>query len=176
VRFYELEQIDDLVFMLMDYVDGTTLRKEIFRSNGTPLTPVRILEILYPVCSALHYAHQKGVVHCDIKPANIMVDTTGKVLVADFGIARVTDAATVTMVGAGTPAYMAPEQAKGMEPTPETDVYALGTVLYEMLTGGERPFTGSRATITGSTSERVLWEKLNLLPEPPSQYNRLYRR
>lgn len=165
VRFYGLEQDDEIAFILMDYIEGSTLRKEIFRAQSSiPLE--RVLEIMKPVCSALHYAHQSGVVHADIKPANIMIHNNGIVLVADFGIARATESATATMVGAGTPAYMPPEQARGQVLTPQSDIYSLGIVLYEMLTGGERPFTGERARITGGTTEKIIWEQLNA--EPPS--------
>ncbi|NIM95684.1 MAG: ABC transporter substrate-binding protein [Anaerolineales bacterium] len=170
VRFYGLEQDKFLAFMLLDYVEGTTLRREIYRSKG-PFKPERVLEILRPVCAALNYAHKQGVVHCDAKPGNIMIDRSGKVLVTDFGIARMTDAATATMVGMGTPAYMAPEQVRGLDPTPQTDIYALGVLMFEMLTGGERPFTGERATVTGSTSEKVRWEQINLEPPSPKKWN-----
>jgi serine/threonine protein kinase len=170
VRFYGLEQDNDLAFMLMDYVEGTTLRKEIFRAKR-PFPPERVLEIMRPVCSALHYAHQMGMVHCDAKPGNIMIESSGRVLVTDFGIARMTDAATATMVGIGTPAYMAPEQVQGENPSPRTDIYALGVLLFEMLTGGERPFTGELADTTGSTGEKVRWEKIHLEPPSPRKWN-----
>ncbi len=170
VRFYGLEQVDDLAFMLMDFVDGTTLRKEIFHAKQ-PFTHQRILQITRPVCSALHYSHQMGMIHCDVKPANIMIHNNSTVLVTDFGIARMTEGATTTMVGAGTPAYMAPEQVRGEDPIPQTDIYALGVVLYEMVTGGERPFTGENAQTTGSTSEKVRWEQMHLAPPPPQQFN-----
>ena len=170
VRFYGLERDGDLVFILMDYVDGTTLRKEIFHAKE-PFSAKRIMKIMRPVCAALGFAHQSGFVHCDVKPANIMINTNGTVLVSDFGIARMTDAATATMVGAGTPAYMAPEQARGDDPTPQTDIYALGVMLFEMLSGGERPFTGENARTTGSTSEKIRWEQMNLVPPLPSQFN-----
>jgi serine/threonine protein kinase len=119
----------------------------------------------------MQFAHGEGMVHCDIKPGNIMIHRNGTVLVADFGIARMTDAATTTMVGMGTPAYMAPEQIGGLDPTQGTDIYALGIVLYEMLTGGERPFTGEHAQTTGSTSEKVRWEHIHLEAPSPRLYN-----
>ncbi len=171
VRFYGLEEDGDLAFLLMDYIEGSTLRKEIHRLKA-PFPTQRILEIMRPVCSALHYAHQSGFVHCDVKPANIMIHANGTVLVSDFGISRMTESAsTMTMVGAGTPAYMAPEQARGENPTPQTDIYALGVVLFEMLTGGERPFTGENARTTGSTSEKIRWEQVYLESPSPRGYN-----
>ncbi len=171
VHFYRLEEDDGLVFMLMDLVEGQTLRKVISQSEE-PFSFEKVLEIMRPVCSALHYAHQKNMVHCDVKPANIMIEKSGRILLADFGIARQTEGATTTtMVGAGTPAYMAPEQARGEDPTPRTDIYALGIVLYEMLTGGERPFTGEMATVTGTTGEKVRWEQVNLKPMSPRRFN-----
>ena len=90
--------------------------------------------------------------------------------VSDFGIARMVDAATSTLMGAGTPAYMSPEQIKGKDPTPQMDVYSLGVVLYEMLTGGERPFVGDAAQTTGTTAEKVIWEKTHLEAPSPRRY------
>jgi serine/threonine-protein kinase len=170
VRFYGLEQDGPLAFMLLDYVDGENLKRLIFDAAG-PMSPDQTLLIMRSVCSALQFAHGEGMVHCDIKPGNIMIHRNGTVLVADFGIARMTDAATTTMVGMGTPAYMAPEQIGGLDPTPGTDIYALGIVLYEMLTGGERPFTGEHAQTTGSTSEKVRWEHIHLEAPSPRLYN-----
>ena len=169
VRFYELEQEGRKVFMLIDYVEGESLKHKIFDAQG-PLPFYQIMEVMRPLCQALQYAHNEGLVHADVKPGNIMIDKTGRVLLSDFGIARMTESATVTMVGAGTPAYMSPEQARGEMPTPQTDIYALGIVLYEMLTG-ERPFTGELATISGSTGEKIRWEQLNLNPLSPRQLN-----
>jgi serine/threonine protein kinase len=171
VRIYGLEEDGDLAFILMDYIEGITLRTEI-RRRGKPFPLERLLEIMRPVCAALHFAHQSGIVHCDVKPANVMIEDSGRVLVSDFGIARASEAATATLVGAGTPAYMAPELTRGENPTPHTDIYALGVILFEMLTGGERPFKGEQAEITGSTGEKVRWEQANLEPPLPSHYNR----
>jgi len=170
VRFYGLGQEDRLSFMLMDYVEGHPLRQEIFGAPG-PLPLTRILEVMQPVCVALHYAHSQGFAHCDVKPANILIEKSGRVLLADFGIARKIEAATATLVGAGAPAYMAPEQVRGEDPIPQMDIYALGIMLFEMLTGGERPFTGERAHITGSTNEKIRWEQIHSRPPSPRKFN-----
>jgi serine/threonine protein kinase len=165
VRFYGLEQEGHLVFMLIDYVEGQSLKLKIF-DEKIPETYEQVMMVMRPLCQALQYANNEGLVHADVKPGNIMIDKTGRVLLADFGIARMTEAATATMAGAGTPAYMSPEQARGEDPTPQTDLYALGIVLYEILSGGERPFTGEHSRTTGSTGEKIRWEQLNL--QPPS--------
>ena len=94
-------------------------------------------------------------VHCDVKPSNIMIHQNGTVLLADFGIARMTDVGNATMIGTGTCAYMTHEQVQGRDPTIQTDIYALGIALFEMLTGSERPFTGEYAQTTGTKSEKV---------------------
>jgi len=170
VRFYGLEKSDGLVFLLMEYVEGSTLRKEIYDTDS-PFSMERILEVMQPITAALNYAHKKGFIHCDVKPANIMLHKNGNILVADFGIARMSESSTVTMAGAGTPAYMSPEQVLGDFPTPQMDIYSLGVMLYEMLTGGERPFTGEHAQVTGATAEKVRWEQRNLNPPSPRIYN-----
>lgn len=171
VRFYGLEEDDLKAFILMEYVEGPTLREEIRRAGAGGMSLERIQQVMGDVCSALSYAHNKGLVHCDIKSGNVLIDKSGKAYLSDFGIARGVDAATSTMVGIGTPAYMAPELIKGLDPTPQTDIYALGILLYEMLTGGERPFTGERATITGTTAEKVRWEHLKLEACPVTEVN-----
>lgn len=170
VRFYGLEQEGHLAFMLLDYIRGKTLKRVMFDAGG-PMPLDEVGTIMQAICTALQYAHTQGLIHCDMKPGNVMVNHNGNVLVTDFGIARMMDAATATMVGMGTPAYMAPEQARGLDPVPQTDIYALGVLLFEMLTGGERPFTGDRAQATGSTSEKVRWEQVNLKPPSPRAYN-----
>jgi len=171
VRFYGLEESEGLAYILMDYIKGLTLRREIFLNSGG-MRPSRILQILQPVCAALHYAHLLGMVHCDIKPANIIIHRNGTVFLTDFGIARVTGTRTQTALVSGTPAYMAPEQSQGEAPSPATDIYALGVVLFEMLTGGERPFSGDSVVSKSQTTQRIIWEKRNLDPPPPSRFNR----
>jgi serine/threonine protein kinase len=171
VRFYGLEQDDMLTYILMDHVEGSNLRAEIYRYRQTGMPPDDVVKYMQGICSALHYAHHSGIIHCDLKSGNVLIDEKGRPLVTDFGIARMTDTATTTLVGVGTPAYMAPEQILGRDPTPQTDIYSLGITLYEMLTGGERPFTGERATIKGTNSEKVRWEQIYLPPPSPCEWN-----
>jgi len=170
VRFYGLEQDGPYAFMLLDFIEGRNLKRTIFDAGG-PLPLDQVHKVMRSICTALQFTHREGLTHCDIKPGNIMIDHRGDVLLADFGIARMTDAATATMVGMGTPAYMAPEQIRGQDPTPQTDIYSLGIVLFEMLTGGERPFTGENARTTGSTSEKVRWEQVHMQPPSPRKWN-----
>ena len=170
VRYYGFFQQDKLAVMLLDYIDGMTLQEKIYE-DGLNISTDFLQKLVIAVCGALNYAHRQGLVHCDIKPGNIMMDRYGKVLLTDFGIARMTDAATATMVGFGTPAYMAPELVRGQDPTPHSDIYSLGVVLYELVTGGERPFTGERAQASGTLSEKVRWEQVHPPPVAPRAYN-----
>ncbi len=171
VGFYGLEQADGLAFLLMDYIDGSNLGLEIPRVK-TAFSMPQALYILRPVCAALHYAHQMGVVHGDLKPANILIHRKGTVLVTDFGIMRLVETATASSRRIpGTPAYKAPELIQGHSPTAQSDIYALGIVLYEMLSGGKRPFEGDQAKIGGSVEERICWEQINLAPPPLRRIN-----
>jgi serine/threonine-protein kinase len=170
VRFYEVKEHGVLAFMVLDYIEGQTLRK-LLRLQGRPFTPGETLAYLRPIVAALSYAHRQNVVHCDMKPANVMIDGYGKVFVADFGIARVSESATVTFSTPGTPAYMAPEQWRGGDEVyPATDVYALGVMLYEMLTG-RQPFTGETVQTKGHTREKIMQEHFTQPPPLPSQLN-----
>jgi hypothetical protein len=140
---YDVEQSGNLYYIAMRFVQGTTLR-DILRDNG-PLPLETIVGIVKPIASALHYAHQHGVIHRDVKPGNILVEPDGTVLLTDFGIARAADnsqsALTATGHVMGTADYLAPEQISGRPAETRSDVYSLGVVLYEMLTG-VTPFAG----------------------------------
>ncbi len=124
------------LFFAMEFVEGANLHDII---HGGELTPEQTLSIAAQICTALAYAHGKGVVHRDMKPANVMIDTESQVKVADFGLARLTDptaetyGTTVTGTVMGTPDYMAPEQTRGMNVDHRADIYSLGVMLYEML-------------------------------------------
>jgi len=170
VPFYGLYQTDDATFLLEAFIDGSTLKK-VLQNTGGLFSTSQALAYLQPICAALGFAHANGVVHCDVKPGNVMVSTTGAVYLTDFGIARHADSSTTTLAGAGSPAYMPPEQIRGEELSPAADVYALGVMLFEFLTG-ERPFLGSEAQAERAgptTAERVRYAHLNLpAPDPRS--------
>jgi tRNA A-37 threonylcarbamoyl transferase component Bud32 len=126
-----------LPYLVLEYVDGVTLRDAM---RAKRLTPAEALKIIPQVCDALEYAHAQGVVHRDVKPENILLDRSGKVKIADFGLAKVADPSGVSLThtrqAMGTPHYMAPEQwEKPSEVDHRADIYALGVVLYELLTG-----------------------------------------
>ena len=128
-----------ILYLVMAFVDGGSLKERI-DSGPMPLNQVEVL--LRQVASALDYAHRRGVVHRDIKPDNVLLDAEGHALLGDFGIAKIVEGETgLTTTGGivGTPAYMAPEQGQGLSITPKADIYSLGVIVYEMLTG-RQPF------------------------------------
>jgi serine/threonine-protein kinase len=140
VSIFDRGEADGSYFIVMEYVEGKTL-KELIRSRGLCPVPVAIA-YTRQILSALRYAHRNGVIHRDIKPHNVIVDTEGVVKVTDFGIARA-GASQMTEEGAiiGTAQYLSPEQARGAPVDQTSDLYSTGIVLYELLTG-EVPFTG----------------------------------
>lgn len=144
VNVYDWGREDDTYFIVMEYLPGKNL-KEILEERGN-LRPDQAIEIGRQVASALAYAHKSGIVHRDIKPHNIILSREGQVKVTDFGIARVQKGGQLTQTGSvmGTAQYISPEQAQGKETTPSTDIYSLGIVLYELLTGSV-PFDGESA-------------------------------
>jgi eukaryotic-like serine/threonine-protein kinase len=141
---YELTRDGDSMLMVMEYVRGETFEKLSTRSGPLPLD--RAIVLCTHVLEALHHAHAAGVVHRDLKPANLMLTTIGDVKVMDFGIARVAGTEHMTNDGfmMGTPAYMAPEQVRGQEVDPRTDVYSMAVVLYRLVTA-QLPFKADTA-------------------------------
>jgi len=140
-RMHDLGEHAGQHYLTMEYVDGVDLRTLIAREG--PLAPARATRIALAVCEGLAAAHAAGVMHRDLKPANVLVEKGGRVVLTDFGIARalVDEAAQRTQGTAGTPMYMAPEQLSGGELGPRADLYAVGLMLYEMLTAA-MPFSG----------------------------------
>jgi class 3 adenylate cyclase/tRNA A-37 threonylcarbamoyl transferase component Bud32 len=133
------ETQDGTYYLVMEYMEGGTL-EDLIQQEGS-LSPERATEVALQVAKALHVAHERGVIHRDIKPQNIILSKTGEAKVADFGIARAATATTMTQAGSviGSVHYISPEQALGEPATPKSDLYSLGVVLYEMLTG-ELPY------------------------------------
>lgn len=138
---YDYGEANGSAYLVMELVDGQPLSDVLAREGALP--PERAMGLLAQAAAGLSAAHAVGVVHRDVKPGNLLVTPEGRVKVTDFGIARAADAAPLTATGQvmGTAQYLAPEQAMGRPSTPASDVYALGVVAYEALTG-ERPFTG----------------------------------
>jgi serine/threonine protein kinase len=146
VTVYDFGEAEGMSFLAMEFIDGVGLERIVAESGRLPL--VRAAGLTAQVADALDYAHQHGVVHRDIKPANIMVEAGERVKVTDFGIARVTDSGeNLTQTGGllGTPSYMSPEQAKGKKVDGRSDLFSVGCVLYELLTG-RKAFTGDNIT------------------------------
>ena len=144
IRIFDLGVADGLRFITMEFVEGQDLSSLLEERHK--YTPEETVKILRQVCAALEAAHAEGVVHRDLKPQNIMIEASGRVCVMDFGLARSMETTGMTQAGTvmGTPAYMSPEQAKGMPADERSDLYSLGIIAYQMLTG-EVPFKADSA-------------------------------
>lgn len=160
---YSLGENYTIPYICFEFVTGTSLKSVIERNRVLPIK--RIVRIITDIAEALEYAHAKGIVHRDIKPENVMLSKRNEVKVMDLGIARSTGAATLTSTGAtlGTPFYIAPEQIESSEVDGRADLYSLGVLLYEMLTG-HLPFFAE-------TAVNVILMHLNEAPKPPSSFN-----
>jgi serine/threonine protein kinase len=135
VGVYDVGEEDGLPYIVMEYVDGDTLAELMARTS--PMEPDRAVDLLLQICAGLEHAHAAGLVHRDIKPQNLLVRNDGVAKIADFGIARTLQATQLTQAGTvlGTAAYLAPEQAAGERATAAADIYSLGAVAYELLSG-----------------------------------------
>ena len=132
-RVFDIGDADGSPFLSMEYVDGEDLASVVRRIGR--LSPERATEIARQICAGLAAAHERGVIHRDLKPANVMLDGAGKIRITDFGLAGIAASIQGSDIRAGTPAYMAPEQLGGKEVTAKSDIYSLGLILYEILTG-----------------------------------------
>jgi beta-lactam-binding protein with PASTA domain len=150
-------------YIVMEYIEGRTLHE--FLTAGRKPSMPQSVDLAQKVAMALAAAHLQGVIHRDIKPANIMVTREGEVKVTDLGIARMETAETAPQTSAvlGTAAYLSPEQAQGQPVDARTDIYSLGTVLYELLAG--------RPPFTGDSPVAIAYKQVNETPAPPSQLN-----
>ena len=132
-RVYDIGEVEGMPFISMEYVDGEDLASLLLRIGRLPAD--KAVETARKLCAGLTAAHDRGVIHRDLKPQNIMINKRGEVVIMDFGLAAISDQLTGAEVRNGTPAYMAPEQLKGAGVTARSDIYALGLVLYELFTG-----------------------------------------
>jgi hypothetical protein len=160
-RVYDLGDADGNIFLSMEFVDGEDL-ESLLRRVGQPPRP-KALEMARRICAGLAAAHERGVLHRDFKPANIMVDSRGQIRIMDFGLAAATNQLAHIDVRSGTPAYMAPEQLSGTEVTACSDIYALGLVLHEL-------FTGRKAFPASSVMDLMRQQQAGI--EPPPELDR----
>lgn len=162
VTIHDAGRTEDLAYIAMEFLNGRTLQ-EILEA-GVALPPERCAEIAARIADGLAFAHANDVVHRDIKPANIMVFDDGRVKIADFGVATIpTGAQTVDGMAFGSPKYMSPEQINGLRADGRSDIFSLGAVLYEMLTG--------RPAFSGDNLNAILFQVLNSAPPLPSSFN-----
>jgi beta-lactam-binding protein with PASTA domain/tRNA A-37 threonylcarbamoyl transferase component Bud32 len=162
VGVYDRGEYDGTYYIAMEYLEGRSL-KQIVQEEG-PLAPERAIALIVQILRASRFAHQRGVIHRDIKPHNVIVDEEERVKVTDFGIARA-GASDMTETGSimGTAQYLSPEQAQGHAVSAQSDLYAIGIVLYELLTG--------RVPFDGDSPVTIALKQVSELPIPPSAYN-----
>jgi len=163
VIIYDVGSNENFQYIVMEYLDGPTLQQEIQKKGSLPIN--KVISIIRQLASALDYAHQQGLVHRDIKPANVIVGARDHITLTDFGLVKAANMAKITGEGiaSGTLKYMSPEQAMGKELDGRSDVYSLGVVAYEMLSG-EAPFSAT-------TPYQVLSELIHKPPPPLSPLN-----
>ncbi|MGH8667658.1 MAG: serine/threonine-protein kinase [Burkholderiales bacterium] len=164
VTVYDVGKEGDVAYMAMEFIEGAELRSLIGEGRAMPVS--QSVSIAAQVAEGLAYAHQHGVVHRDVKPANIMVINDGPVKITDFGIARMraaTDELTQTGMMLGSPKYMSPEQVIGKRADHRSDLFSLGVILYELLTAGA-PFNGENVTA-------LMYQIVNFAPPAPSAVN-----
>lgn len=160
VAIYDAVADDEASYIVMEYVDGTTLEKFTSFEN---LLPIRlIVEIIFKCARALDYAARQGVIHRDIKPANILLAGESDIKISDFGAALTLASETTQVTGIGSPAYMSPEQVKEHSLTHQTDIFSLGVVMYQLLTG-KLPFHGTN-------NFSMIYQIINVDPPPPSEF------
>jgi hypothetical protein len=157
VTIYDAGEQDGMFFIAMEFMEGTTLQALL--NDKRLLSPEETIRISRQICKGLDYAHANGIVHRDVKPANIMIAADGTVKIMDFGIAKTGGGLTSTGQVLGTPNYMSPEQVKGKELDGRSDLFSFGVVLYEMVTG-EKPFVGQNVTT-------IIYKIVHETPIPP---------
>ncbi len=145
ITVHDAGEQDGRLYIVMAYMSGGTLKGRMDHQMGLP----EVLPVVHQIADALHYAHERSIIHRDVKPVNVLLDGDGRAVLSDFGIAKVMESAehhlTRPGAGVGTPEYMSPEQCRGGKVDPRSDIYALGVMIYEMLTG-RTPFQADNYT------------------------------
>jgi serine/threonine-protein kinase len=176
VPVYDFFTVGSKNFLVMQYIEGMDLAT--IMRNSAPLRPVVAALIAREICCALKHAHATGIIHRDIKPTNILISHEGEIKVSDFGVAKGSRSPDLTATGAviGTPFYMSPEQASGEKLTPQSDIYSVGIVLYEMLTG-QKPFSGADGNaITAKVSRGKYKSPFWLDPHHSARLSRIIKK
>ena len=158
MAIYDADAADDYSYIVMEYVDGPTLEHFCNVANLLPVD--RVVEIAFKCSLALEFAHRHGIIHRDIKPANILLGAKGDIKVSDFGVALHAGGDHTHLQGVGSPAYMSPEQVQDKELSHQTDIYSLGVVMYQLLTG-KLPFIAANKA-------SLLYQIMNIEPSAPS--------
>lgn len=163
VTIYDVGRTGDIAYIAMEYLHGRELRDVLNENSKLPVS--QVLDVVIQVAQGLAYAHEHEIVHRDVKPSNVMIVRDGHVKITDFGIARMASAAVRTQTGMvlGSPKYMSPEQVLGKLTDQRSDIFSLGVMLYEMLTG-QVPFMGENVNA-------IMYQTLNAIPAPPSNAN-----
>ena len=160
VAIYDAVGEDQLCYIVMEYVPGGTLEKYCKVESLLPID--KVIEIIFKCSKALAFAHRHGIIHRDIKPANIMFSDGLDIKISDFGAALTEQTDTTQVIGVGSPAYMSPQQVKEQPLTHQTDIFSLGVVMYQLLTG--------RLPFTGNNNYSTVYQIINVDPPPPSLY------
>lgn len=160
VTIYDVGKSGEIAYIAMEFLQGRELRDVL--NDGKRMPVEQVINVVAQVAQGLAYAHEYGIVHRDVKPSNIMIVRDGHVKITDFGIARMASAAVRTQTGMvlGSPKYMSPEQVVGKQTDQRSDIFSLGVMLYEMLTG-QAPFAGENINA-------IMYQTLNSVPPPPS--------
>ena len=173
VAIHDVGMFKDFCYITMEYIEGPTLDKFCRKDSLLPVN--KVTELIFSVCNALDYAHKQGVIHRDIKPANIMLDSSGTAKITDFGVAQMTEK-TAEMGIFGTPSYMSPEQLRDEIAGNESDLFSLGCVLYELLSG-ERAFPGENSfSIMYKITHEEPVSVLSLRPDLPEIFGEIIRK
>lgn len=158
-RVYDIGEIDGRHFLSMEFIKGEELSSLLHRIGRLP--DDKAIQISRQICAGLAAAHETGILHRDLKPANVMIDEHGNARITDFGLAGLAEEFKADEIGAGTPAYMSPEQIEGRELTIKSDIYSLGLVLYEL-------FTGKQAFVAATVGELINLRRSNTSPTTPT--------